>query len=108
MPGSVKLMMRLITIRPPTPLCMMGIWRERISTAAAPISPKTAPDAPTVNECGVTISAPSEAAEQRSFFEHAVAGAAGEREVALGDEGGDVDDDQHERDLGLARCAAQR
>ncbi len=36
--------------------------RERISRIAAPISPNTAPDAPTVKLSGVTISAPNEPA----------------------------------------------
>jgi len=56
----VKEMMRLIRISPPTPLCMTGIWRARISIAVAPISPNTAPDAPTVSEWGETSSAPSD------------------------------------------------
>jgi len=41
------------------------IPRRRSSTAAAPIRPKTAPDAPTVTESGETISAPSDPAKQR-------------------------------------------
>ena len=60
MPEMVKLSARLITIKKPMPLCMMGIWRARISTAAAPISPNTAPEAPTVSTCGETTSASSD------------------------------------------------
>ena len=59
-PGIEKLMIRLSTISPPTPLWKSGIWRARISTAAAPISPKIAPEAPTVRACGETSRAPKE------------------------------------------------
>ena len=60
MPGIVKLMTRLRRISVPTPLCMSGILRARISTAAAPITPKIAPEAPTVRLWGETSSAPNE------------------------------------------------
>ncbi len=45
----------------------MSVWkglipRERSSTAAAPMSPKTAPDAPTVSAFGSTTSAPKDPA----------------------------------------------
>ncbi len=45
---------------------MIGIWRARISTAAAPITPNTAPEAPTVSECGETSSAPNEPASSET------------------------------------------
>ena len=53
-------MIRLRTIRPPTPVWKRGIWRARSSTAAAPISPKIAPEAPTVRTWGETRRAPKE------------------------------------------------
>ena len=51
---------RLKMIRNP-----MSVWnglmpRARSSTAAAPMSPNTAPDAPTVFASGVTTSAPND------------------------------------------------
>ena len=60
MSGTLKLMIRLSTISPPTPLWKIGIWRARISTAAAPIRPKIAPEAPTVGTWGDTSRAPNE------------------------------------------------
>ena len=48
----------------------MSVWnglipRERISTAAAPISPNTAPEAPTVSACGVDQERAERAPQQR-------------------------------------------
>ena len=44
-----------------TPMSVLNglIPRARCSTAAAPISPKTAPEAPTVSAFGVATSAPN-------------------------------------------------
>ena len=53
---------RLITISPPIPAWNGSIPRARSSTNAAPMSPKTAPDAPTVCASGVTSSAPNDPA----------------------------------------------
>jgi hypothetical protein len=49
---------RLTTISSPMSVLNGLTPRERSSTAAAPIRPKTAPEAPTVGALGSTMSAP--------------------------------------------------
>ena len=53
---------RLMRISPPMPDWNGSIPRARISKNAAPISPKTAPEAPTVTRSGSSDSAPNEPA----------------------------------------------
>ena len=60
MPPHVKLKRRLMTIRPAIGDRHGSIPRARITMIAPPISPNTAPEAPTVSECGVSSSAPNE------------------------------------------------
>ena len=57
-PGMPNVIRRLMTMRPPMdpPRRLIPRWRSK--TNNAPMSPKIAPDAPTVGECGVTRSAP--------------------------------------------------
>ena len=45
-----------------SPLCIGSIPRARITITPAPISPKIAPEAPTVSASGVTTRAPNEPA----------------------------------------------
>ncbi len=51
-PGIVKVISRLRPIHSPRPLSIGLMPRLRITTSAAPIKPKMAPDAPTVNPFG--------------------------------------------------------
>ena len=57
---------RLTTISSPMSVLNGLTPRERSSTAAAPIRPNTAPDAPTVSASGVTINAPSAPANKET------------------------------------------
>ncbi len=59
--AKVKLKIRLMMIRPPMPDSITLTRRARSSTTAAPISPKTAPEAPSVGEA-VANSAPKDPA----------------------------------------------
>ena len=60
--GITKLSTRLIRITGPIPDCIGSMPRARCITNAAPISPNTAPDAPTVTALGSSSSAPNEPA----------------------------------------------
>ena len=60
MPPHVKLKRRLITISPAIGDRHGSIPRARITMTAPPMSPKTAPEAPTVGESGVIRSAPND------------------------------------------------
>ena len=68
-PVSTKLSPRLSTMSPPIPDSITLMPRARIITAAAPMSPKTAPDAPTVSEFGVDHQGAERAGEQRGEVE---------------------------------------
>ena len=59
---TLNVITRLSTIQIPSPLSMTLMPRLRITTAVAAISPKMAPDAPTVGAVGVSTSAPNEPA----------------------------------------------
>ena len=60
--GMTKLIARLNRMTGPMPDCIGSMPRARCITNAAPISPKTAPDAPTVTAFGDSSSAPNEPA----------------------------------------------
>ena len=60
--GTLNVITRFSTIQMPSPLSMMLMPRLRITTAVAPISPKIAPEAPTVGASGSSSSAPNEPA----------------------------------------------
>ena len=61
-PLKVNVNSRLMPSQSGRPVCMTSTPRARSSRMAAPKSPNTAADAPTVNESGVTIRAPNEPA----------------------------------------------
>ena len=58
--STVKVITRLSTIQIPSPLSIRLSPRLRTKTAAAAISPKIAPEAPTVSPSGSTSSAPND------------------------------------------------
>ncbi len=58
--GTVKVITRFSTIQIPSPLSIRLRPRLRANTAAAAISPKIAPEAPTVRPSGSSSSAPNE------------------------------------------------
>ena len=62
----MKLIARLKRITGPMPDCIGSIPRARCSTKAAPIRPKTAPEAPTVTALGDSRSAPNEPASSEA------------------------------------------
>ena len=62
----MKLIARLNRITGPMPDCIGSMPRARCITNAAPISPKTAPDAPTVTALGDNSSAPNEPASSEA------------------------------------------
>ena len=60
--GIVNVISRLSPIQRPSPLSIGLIPRLRMTMNAAPISPNTAPEAPTVGDVGSSRSAPNEPA----------------------------------------------
>ena len=62
-PGTANVIRRFRPIQMPSPLSMIPMPRLRITRAAAPISPKIAPDAPTVRP-SVAMSAPNDPASR--------------------------------------------
>ena len=60
MPGTANENTRLMPIHSGSPLCIGSMPRLRITITPAPISPKIAPDAPTVKVSGVSSSAPND------------------------------------------------
>ena len=58
--GIVNVISRFRPIQIPRPLSIRFSPRLRATTAAAPISPKTAPEAPTVRLSGESSSAPND------------------------------------------------
>ena len=58
--GIAKVSSRLISTKPPMPDCHGLCFARSCSTIRAPISPKTAPEAPTVGDSGESTSTPSE------------------------------------------------
>ena len=60
--GTLKVITRFSTIQMPSPLSMMLMPRLRMTTAVAAMSPKMAPEAPTVGDVGSSSSAPNEPA----------------------------------------------
>ena len=75
MPARVKLKTRFRMISPPIPDCMTLKPRARSSTAAAPISPKIAPEAPSVG-AGVAQQRAEGAGQQRGEVDRREARAA--------------------------------
>ena len=66
MPGIANVNARLIPSQSPSPLSMIAIPRLRSTTTAAPISPKIAPEAPTVRASGSMSSAPNDPASSET------------------------------------------
>ena len=64
--GITKLSARLNRITGPMPDCIGSMPRARCITNAAPISPNTAPEAPTVAALGSSSSAPNEPASSEA------------------------------------------
>ena len=64
--GIVKVISRFRPIHSPRPLSIGLIPRLRMTTTAAPIRPKIAPDAPTVGAVGSSSSAPNEPASSET------------------------------------------
>jgi hypothetical protein len=60
--GIVKVISRLSPSHSPRPLSIGSMPRWRMTTRAAPISPKIAPEAPTVGADGSSSRAPKEPA----------------------------------------------
>ena len=66
MPGIANVNTRLIPSHRPRPLSIGLIPRLRMTTTAAPINPKIAPEAPTVSASGSTSSAPNDPASSET------------------------------------------